>query len=145
MCDEEICRVDSLRHDSRSEDDRTDLERSYQGIALGGHGQSHQFRFGQVLREVCRRAVRMNVEIENIEDGASFVGAEVGFYELPKRCLLRCPGLFVSDGAILKGCNDASKLLRLLAVLQSSLSKISSFGGAYEMTFQGCDWETPLR
>jgi hypothetical protein len=68
------------------------------------------------------------VEIENIDDGASFVGAEVGFYELPKRCLLRCPGLFVSDGAILKGCNDASKLLRLPAVLQSSLSKISSFG-----------------
>jgi hypothetical protein len=28
----------------------------------------------------------------------------------------------------LKGCNDARKLLRLLAVLQSSLSKISSFG-----------------
>src|SRR5664280_562727 len=73
MCDEEICRVDSLRHDSRSEDDRTDLERSYQGIALGGHGQSHQFRFGQVLREVCRCAVRINVEIENIDDGASFV------------------------------------------------------------------------
>lgn len=74
MCDEEICRVDSLRHDSRSEDARTDRERSYPGIALGGHGQSHQFRFGQVLCEVCRRAVRMNVEIEDNDDGASFVG-----------------------------------------------------------------------
>jgi hypothetical protein len=39
MFDEETCRVDSLRHDSRFEGDRTDLERSYQGIALGGHRQ----------------------------------------------------------------------------------------------------------
>lgn len=43
--------------------------------------QIGQFRFVQVLREVYRRAVRMNVEIENIDDRASFVGAEVGFYE----------------------------------------------------------------